>query len=335
MSNICICGGGSLGHVCAGFLAAGGNCVNVYTKHPQKWTDTIEVTDIDGRLFKGALSAVSDRPEDVVPGMDIVFLCLPGYLIESTLNEIKAFVGDAVTGSVVSSTGFFTFAHKVLGEQARLFGFQRTPFIARVGEYGRTANLLGYKKEVAIAVENVPDREAFRGLVERLFRTPARLLGSRYEASLTNSNPILHTGRLYCMFSGWDGTPFKDKILFYKEWTVDSSDILIRMDREFMELVHRLAGPDAEVTPLLEYYESHDSESLTAKISSIPAFQTIESPMKRVEGGWAPDFRSRYFTEDFPFGLRFLCDMCHAEGIACPTMDAVCEWGMKVSECDR
>ncbi|MCQ2158925.1 MAG: NAD/NADP octopine/nopaline dehydrogenase family protein [Bacteroidales bacterium] len=327
MSRICICGGGSLGHVCAGVFASCGNEVTILSGHPSKWTDNIVVTDNDGRQYCGRISRISDKPEEVVSNSDIVFLCLPGYLIEKTLTDIKPYIGKAVTGSVVASTGFFKFAHSILGPGAALFAFQRTPFIARVKEYGKSAYLLGYKKELLAAVENAADTEGFALMLEDLFRTRVRMLPSWQEAALSNSNPILHTSRLYSMFGESDGKPLAVKPLFYKDWTDGASDVLIAMDGEFMELVRFVCGKESSIQPLLEYYESHDSSSLTAKISSIPAFQTIESPLREVEGGWVPDTESRYFTEDFSFGLKFIWEMCHQYSVPCPTIDRVYAWG--------
>lgn len=329
MIRICICGGGSLGHVCAGILSSQKDVsVNVYTQHPERWNQSILINDQEGKVYQGHLATVSNQPQETIAGCDIIFLCLPGFAIESTLTSIKAYIGKAVVGSIVCSTGFFFFAHKILGEDAPLFGFQRTPFIARTAVYGSSANLLGYKKEVAIATENIEDRETFRQQVERLFLTPTKLLSSFYEVSLTNSNPILHTGRLYSMWSDWNGECFDHNILFYKEWTVEASRTIIAMDNEFMHLLHRLPVQKGSIPPLLEYYESHDAESLCQKISHIPAFQNITSPMKQVEGGWIPDFQSRYFTEDFPFGLAFIHNLAHEQGVECPTIDSVYEWGM-------
>lgn len=104
--------------------------------------------------------------------------------------------------------------------------------------------------------------------------------------------------------------------------------MLIAMDSEFMSLVKSL-GIRKEVIPsLLDYYESSDAESLTAKIKSINAFQRILSPMKEVSGGWIPDFNSRYFTEDFPFGLRFIKDIAEKQNISIPTINKVYNWGI-------
>lgn len=333
MTRICICGGGSLAHVCAGVLSSQPEVkVNIYTRKPEKWSHQLDVTDLDGKVYNGSLYTISNRPEEALKDCDIILLCLPGYAIESTLTSIKPCVDEAVVGTVVSSTGFFFAAHKVLGEDARLFGFQRVPYIARTVEYGHSANLLGYKPQLAIAVENVEDKEAFRQLVESLWMTPVKLLGSHYEVSLTNSNPILHTARLYTMWKDWNGEKYDHNILFYKEWTVEAAQMLIDMDAEFVQLLDVLPVTKGAIPSLLEYYESHDAESLCNKITSISAFQNITSPMKEVEGGWIPDFESRYFTEDFPYGLKFIIDLAKEKKVNTPCLNKVYEWG--ISKCN-
>ena len=55
--------------------------------------------------------------------------------------------------------------------------------------------------------------------------------------------------------------------------------------------------------------------------------------MKQVEGGWIADFHSRYFTEDFPFGLRFIKQLACFHCISTPVIDEVYDWG--ITFCDR
>lgn len=327
--NICICGGGSLGHVCAGVLASHKDVkLNLLSGHPDNWQDHISVMDPNGKLFWGHVNKVSNNPREVVPNQDIILVCLPGYLIKQCLEAINPFVGKAVVGTVVSSTGFFFFAHEILGLEAKLFGFQRVPFISRVVEYGKAANLLGYKPTLSLVVENVDDKESFGQVLGRLFLTPVILLDNYYEVALSNSNPILHTGRLYSMFYGQEKTVFDHNILFYKEWTDDASRLLIDMDEEFFKLLDVL---DIHSIPtLLDYYESKDAMSLTQKIRSIPAFQSITSPMIQVEGGWSVDFQSRYFIEDFPYGLRWIKVLCEKNNIQADTVNMVYDWWSEV-----
>lgn len=330
---VTICGGGSTGHVCLGVLASQKELVvNVLTGKPSHWQRNITVTDIEGKVYNGPIHAVTDNPAEVIPNSDIVLLCLPGFAIEEELRKIKPFLNnETAVGSIVCSTGFFFFAHKVLGTQARLFGFQRVPYIARTVEYGSKANLLGYKKSLNVALENIADAESFRNIISKMFLTHVELLGSFYEASLTNSNPILHTGRLYSMWHQWEGETYDRCTLFYYEWTEDAAQWLINMDAEFMQLLEVLPMNKAAVPSLLDYYESTDAATLSAKLKSIEAFKNILAPMKEITPGkWVPDFESRYFTEDFPYGLKFIHDLAHENNISCPCIDTVFEWGMKM-----
>ena len=106
--KICIVGGGNLAHVCAGVLASQSNCqVNMLTRHPEKWNTQIVAEDLNGKKYTGNLHTVSNNAEDVAPGNDIIFLCLPGFAIEYVLHNIKPYIENATVGSIVCSTGFF------------------------------------------------------------------------------------------------------------------------------------------------------------------------------------------------------------------------------------
>ena len=135
--NICICGGGNLGHVTSGYVASKKNFnVNVLTRHPERWSTSLEITLPDGKHSIGQLSKVTNKPSDVIPQSDIVIICLPGMYIRQELETIKPFLKkETAVGSIVSSTGFFFQAHEVIPQQT-LFGFQRVPFISRITEYG-------------------------------------------------------------------------------------------------------------------------------------------------------------------------------------------------------
>lgn len=329
MTNITICGGGSLGHVCASVLASRpGVRVSLLTQHPEQWQSDIHAVDPEGKTYAGKLQHISNQPSEVIPTADIVLFTLPGFLIRQTLTEIAPYLSrNTKVGSVVSSTGFFFFAHEVLSADASLFGFQRVPFIARIASYGSKGLLLGYKPSLAMAVEGIPEKEEFRKLTESLFGTPVSLLSSHYEASLTNSNPILHTGRLWSMWKDWQGETRPTCGLFYKEWDEASAQVIINMDSEFQLLLSQLPVKAGSIPTLLDYYESKDARSLAEKLKSIKAFQNILSPMKETSQGWIPDFQSRYFTEDFPYGLRFIHDLAHQHGIPTPWIDKVYEWG--------
>ena len=333
MKKICLCGGGSLGHVIAGWLSAKGKAeVNILTGSPDRWNKDIEVLLPESETLTGHLTAVSGNPAEVISNADVVLFCYPGFMIASELERIKPYLKpDAYVGSVFSSTGFFFEALRILSPSQPLWGFQRVPFICRVQEYGSSARLLGYKPCYHIAVENVPDEQKrkFADMISEWFERPVHLLKNYYEASLTNSNPLLHTSRLYTMFGREnEGRVYPRMINFYEDWTVEAADVLIKMDREFFELLKVLPVTEGYLPPILEYYESHDAQSLVAKLSSIAGFKGITSPMIQTEEGWIPDFKSRYFTEDFPYGLKYIWQLAHAHNIPTPVIDEVYQWGI-------
>ncbi|MBQ2912592.1 MAG: NAD/NADP octopine/nopaline dehydrogenase family protein [Bacteroidales bacterium] len=333
MKKVCICGGGSLGHVVAGWLTARNHAeVNILTGRPEKWNKEIFIDTPEGEVHKGRIDKISSKPEDVIPESDVVLLCLPGFMIAKQLEVIKPELQPSTfVGSVFSSTGFFFEALSILGDKQPLWGFQRVPFISRVNEYGKSAHLLGFKNSHNIAIENVSNNKKveFGVMMQNWFERPINILQNYYEASLTNSNPLLHTARLYTMFGGVnEGKIYDRMILFYEEWNEIAADLYLKMDDEFFSLLHVLPVSKGYLPPVLEYYESNDAKSLAAKLSSIQGFKGITSPMKQVDNGWIPDFQSRYFTEDFPYGLRYIWQLAHENNIDCPNIDMVYEWGM-------
>ena len=332
--KVCICGGGNLGHVVAGFLAAHGDCeVSLLTRHPERWQQQLEITTPGGGVLHGQLTNVSSDPAKIVSHADIVLLCIPGFSIREELQHILPFLqSPTAVGSIVCSTGFFFEALELLPPTTPLFGFQRVPFIARTIEYGRSAALLGYKPAIQIAVEQTADKESLRQTIERIFITPTVLLGNHYEVSLTNSNPILHPSRLYTMWKDWhEGVVYPTHSLFYEEWTDEASELLIAMDREFFQLLHVLPVREGSIPTILDYYESRDASSLTHKLRSIQAFKGILSPMKETDCGFVPDFQSRYFTEDFPYGLRIIQQLASKHQVETSVIDRVMTWGSDIA----
>lgn len=103
-------------------------------------------------------------------------------------------------------------------------------------EYGKEAGLPGYHDCLIMATENIQDVKGFSLFIEKLFEEKVKLVDSFYEVTLSNSNPILHTGRIYSMWKDWDGTPYDRCSLFYKEWTLEASELEIEMDKEFYHL---------------------------------------------------------------------------------------------------
>ena len=320
-----------MGHTIAGVIAAN-RYMNVVllTSSPQKWDGTIELCDIHGKTFHGQLQLVTDKASEAIPASDLILLCLPGYAIAHKLHEIKPYLNARqYVGSVVSSTGFFFMAKDLLPTSTKLFGFQRVPFIARVKQYGHAACLLGYKKKLKLGTINIEDNDPLPIWLEQALDCPIKRLSHYLDAALSNSNPILHTTRLYNLFHDYKaGTDYDRAFLFYEEWNDATSELLIHCDLEFQRIKQSLTTDASELCPLLEYYESRDAQSLTRKIRSIEAFKGIKAPMLPADkpGHFVPDLQSRYFTEDFPYGLYILTLIAKQIGTDTPYMKQMIAW---------
>ncbi len=336
INTVCICGGGSLGHVIAGVLSDQKShqlTVNLLTNRPNQWSNEIIINTPEGNYLVGRLNIISSDPKDVIPQSNLVLICVPGHLIADEIEKIKKYLSDeAFVGCVFSSTGFFFEALNRLPKNIKLWGFQRVPYIARVSDYGHSANLLGYKKEHKIAVERASEseKEAFRQYVEDAFNCPTKILNNYLEASISNSNPLLHTSRLYTMFKDWKpGVFYPRNYLFYEEWTEEAAELYIRMDAELAELIKVLPVNPDFLPRVLDYYESADAKSLAEKLSSIDSFKGIKSPMREIAPGqWVPDFESRYFVEDFGCSLRYLYELMRNQNINAPILSEVYRWGI-------
>lgn len=333
IKNIVIVGGGSLGHVIAGWLSAQELSVSILTRRPEDWTHKLSINTPNGKLI-GNLTHISNDPSAIIPDADVILLTVPGYANESELKAISPYLKDGCyVGAVFCSSGFFFDALKIITDNIKLWGFQRVPFISRVEKYGHEANLLSFRGELNIAVERASEKEKedFREWVEKAFHTPTVLRNNYLEVSITNSNPILHTARLYTMFHNWtDDMRADHNILFYEEWTEEAADLMIKMDAELFEILKHLPVDSNYLTPLLEYYESHDAASLKNKLSSIQGFKGITSPMKEDDRGWYPDFKSRYFTEDFGYSLRYIWELGNKYSVDTPNINMVYSWGKSI-----
>ena len=87
--KICICGGGNLGHVVAGFVAAQNQYeVCVLTRQPERWSQDILIDTPEQTTYSGRLSGIFSDAKQAISDADIVLLCLPGYGIRDTLIQI-------------------------------------------------------------------------------------------------------------------------------------------------------------------------------------------------------------------------------------------------------
>lgn len=321
--TVVIVGGGALAHACAAVL--GQRCrVKILTRKPELWNCSIiaKVHNSELNQVSSFIEEISSDPT-IILSADIILFCLPGYAIESSIISILPYIRENhFIGSIVSNTGFFIIAQKY--SLKKLFGFQRVPFIARVDNYGSSVDILGIKTSLNMATEGILANESFKKDISYLLNIEINLLDSFWDVTLSNSNPILHTARLFGLFSKneeYDEIPY-----FYRDWTLADAERLIDMDAEFMGLVKLMKCNN--ILSLCDYYEVSTSIEMRDKIRSIEAFKNITSPVKlNSSGRYTANWQDRYFTEDFGCSMKIIIDVAKENNYQMALCEKVYQWG--------
>lgn len=303
--------------------------VTLYTRRPELFSTEIKCNDIEQNTsYYSMPDVISNDAEIATSGADIVFIALPHFAIEKAFADIAPYISEnAYIGVLPGGGGCEFIFNKYFDSNKTLFGFQRVPFTAKLEKYGIEVNLKSWKPFSVVGTLKPERIEKACELIEAC-GLKTKKASNYLEVALTPTNPILHTSRTYELFGKYDvNYKYATKFKFYVGWSDEASATLFAMDKELHNLLDAMEGINTEaIRPLSEHYESPTIEALTAKINSIPTFQTVYAPMKEVEGGYVADTTSRMFTEDFPWGLAVIRSYFDLFNIKAPMMDKVLGW---------
>lgn len=336
--TVCIIGAGNVGHYLMAFLGSDKDLtVNVFTPRPEGFGDRVESLNVQtGEVTVGRLGRVSADPADVIPSADMILFAVPSNVYQQDLELIWPFVDEGTVLGFIPGTGGVEFlAYRFIKEKhCAVFGTQRVPSGTKVAERGKRVNALEKRRDIRVA--SIPARinADICSFIGSTLGIKTVDLTDYLAVTFTPSNPILHTCRLYGLFHDYqEGDSWSRILSFYKEWSLLSSEMLLGCNAELQTCCRLLDAFDlSQVASLTEHYEiwtapgETDVERMTNKIRSL-LYMKDNAPMcANAEGRYVPDFSTRYFTEDFPFGLAILRDFCDACGVEAPYMDRVLSW---------
>jgi len=145
-TKILLCGGGNAIHVLTSYIGSRPDCeVRILSTFPGE-ADRLKasippegvkcVNDLGEDKF-GKPVAVSDKPEEVVPGSDVVILAIPSFTHEMYLRTIAPHVKPGVViGAMPGEGGFDLCARHVLGadfiDQSNIFALETLPWACRI-----------------------------------------------------------------------------------------------------------------------------------------------------------------------------------------------------------
>ena len=331
--HITVLGGGNIGTQFACISAAKGYDTTVFSSKPEAYDGTLELVDEFEHLTVGIIKKVTDNIGEALEDCDIAFVAHPAFQLQKLADAVLPYVHQNLIICVLPGTGGAEFAfHKCIQAGAALCGLQRVPSVARLERYGKRVRAEGLRKHLYLA--SIPSGKGIivSELLTELFGIPCSLLDNYLSVTLTPSNPILHTTRLRTLFADYTpGKTYERNPLFYGEWSLDSSEKLIACDEELQEMCKLIPMDLTAVKSLKIHYESNTAEEMTEKLGSIMSLHNLRSPMKQVEGGWIPDFQSRYFTADFPYGLAIIEELADLLGVEAPNIRDTMNWYRRVT----
>lgn len=331
---VTIIGGGNIGTYLIGKVGQNSNNeVRLLTSQEGFWSDKIEVLNRDGNiLYKGLLKKVSSNPKEIIPGSDVIIFTVPSHIFPDIIERINNYLTeDMILGIVPGCGGKEYFCIEYLKRKNLcIFGLQRVPAITRIHTNKHSVYCFGEKSKLFAGI--VPGSKVKIDLpmfLSNLLNIECNILPNYLNVTLTPSNPILHTSRIFSMFRDYekDTVAWKKNPQFYWDWDDVASEILFECSKELQKLCNKLKPIDLNgVVFLPKYYESNTPHQLTEKLKSIEAFKGILSPLIKTNDGYIPDLSSRYFMEDFSYGLCIIKGMCAVCNVNTPMIDKILYW---------
>jgi len=293
--------------------------------------------------------SITQNPEEAASG-DLIILVLPAFAHKELLDALVPHLQPDTLLAVLPARGGFEFqASKTLHRNNRkdiiIAGFQTLPWACRIKEYAKSVEVYGQKRRVGFATipssptlkcgANVGDvAQTFNELFFIEFIPYDNML----ELTLSNQGQIIHPGIMYGAFADrLDELYCEDEIpLFYQSVDEKTVSLLEAMSQEIMEIKEivqskfniELKGISSTSQWLLESYNEDidDKSSLAKMFQTNRSYQGLKVPVKAVDGGlYRIDVKSRYLTEDIPYGLLVSKAVAELADVDTPKIDEVIE----------
>ncbi|CAH0514760.1 unnamed protein product [Peronospora belbahrii] len=355
---VTICGGGNGAHVAAVYLAFKGVRVQVLTRQPQRWSQTLELSTTGSSwefkgILTGHLSLVSKHAKHVIPQSDVVIVAAPANAHPAILEHVAPYLKKGVKlGALFAQGGFDWASRKALGEEKLaivdlLFGLQNIPWICKSTKYGHKCRIIGPKQCLYVACYPVERKDEAATLMQTLFDIPCKTVANFLNLTLTPSNQIIHPARYYAIFRDWDGKKTytleelekRNGLTLYADFDEFSAEQLTMLDNELQQvksaLLHRFPALDlSDVLPMGDRVVKHYGKDVSDRSSLLQIFRTnlsyagCSTPLMEVsKGQFHPAIHSRLFWEDIPYGLCILKNMAEMLGnFPTPRIDFMIRW---------
>lgn len=328
MLTVTICGDTAIALSVAAISAANGHLVRVLSGDPTMWRPRVTFRLPGQNRRVACLERIDSRPDEALRGADVVLICVTHDLIRSWLDRIAPFVtANMLVGGVPGFGGFGVLAAQILGRRCVLFGTQRVPFVVRRHVSGQSVEVGGIRRQTFVGTIPAHAARPVAELVAETLGVRTVPVSHYLNIELSPSNSIVNPARLYALF-GPNGTcpESVNSIDFFKEWDLDATNALLRMDDELQKGRALLPRDTSFVAPILLQYDSNDAHTLTDRIRRLAALHGRPLVIDRSMTRTVPDPAASYLWEDLDIGLTTVRDILHLAGAQTQFMDAVLHW---------
>ena len=323
MLSVAIVGGGNIAHSLAAAITLHQD-VTVVIRRPIAWDLHLRFEQA-GAQHTCPFEIRATHDICMVSDADVVFVALPQFAIDGIVSDLKNVLKCGATVVFVPAPAKTAgYAKELSAQGCRIVGIQRVPFISRTLEYGHSVRISEPRAVHKIFASDEAVLQELATLCRKWFGGAVKYLSSFLSFAFSNSNPLLHPARLKVLLEGGDNGKYVHCPYFYAEWTDESSELYVAADKEMYKVFKKISPESARIDyeSVLDHYEVASADALTQKIRSIESFKKILAPWKQdIDSNWVPDYESRYFTEDIPFGTSIIQSYARAMDIKTPTID--------------
>ena len=324
--KICIVGAGNIGLVLASTIALLKKHEVVIYTHKEFDVSKLVFEDVEnGKEYTNLDIKIETDLKKALDNANYVFCTYPAFLRKDFIKESKEYYPKGCKLGFLPGYGGAEYMCKELVEEGiSVFGLQRVPFVARQSNK-EIASCLSRKTNLYLASIPKNKSEEICKEIEELISIPTIPLNEYLAVTLAPSNPLLHLSGVYNVFKDYnEGDSYDRQLMFYEEWNDETSKLLLKYDEELQEICNRMKPLNLEeVVSLKIYYESPTAEAMTKKLKSIKAFEVVQVPLIEKEGKFYPDFNSRMFLEDFPYGIAIIKYFAILTDVETPAIDTI------------
>jgi opine dehydrogenase len=332
VKRIAVLGGGNAAHTMAADLTLKGYEVNICEAPEFKENisvvldrQAIDLIDAWGEKRTARINMVTTNFAEAVKGVSYLMMAVPAIGAEMFFNSVVPYLEDGQT--IIKWSGNFSallFANilkgKGLKKDITLAEVHTLPWGCRLVAPG-TVQIMVWVIRLMLAT--LPAKNINRVIDDMKNMYPVVAGENVLATSLNNLNPVVHPiGTI--MNAGWIDTIGEDFHLYRDGITISVS----RGIKSIFEEVTRLAN--AIGIKMIEYPEEDFWKRSTIMSTYSRAPFDKESRVARISG--PSSVKSRYITEDIPFGLVPISKLARKFNVSTPVIDSVIELASVINQ---